>query len=311
MKYLLRVFGTINPFFYGGAYLACIPFFGFLLHYIDCFQLKNNENIISDLISSIYFSAVTITTLGYGDITPFNTPTRLLVIFEASFGVVLAGLFLNSLAHKQSKIIQEYDKETFEKIELNKRLNKLLSYNKMINLNLCEYENYIIIMTSPYGCPARPYGNIEPDFKFNPNFIFADIKDLYKSTGRLQDHSYTPAVEYFYKSLNNLTISLEQALSLDLFIDFKELEDEIRDFILLSRRWDMQDVLLAQVHTRMGEEPAVLFYERMIENLTSDEMELRKGYIMNPFIVLFHLLKQSSAFVKYYNESLEKIKKMV
>jgi hypothetical protein len=51
-------------------------------------------------IRMLYFSAITITTVGYGDIVPVTTRTRLLVAIEAVFGVVLIGLFLNSIAHE-------------------------------------------------------------------------------------------------------------------------------------------------------------------------------------------------------------------
>jgi len=47
---------------------------------------------------AMYLSAVTITTLGYGDIVPITETTRRLVSVEAVLGVVLVGLFLNSLA---------------------------------------------------------------------------------------------------------------------------------------------------------------------------------------------------------------------
>jgi len=51
----------------------------------------------------VYFSAVTITTLGYGDIVPMTDRARLLVACEAVLGVVLAGLFLNSVASRAGK----------------------------------------------------------------------------------------------------------------------------------------------------------------------------------------------------------------
>jgi hypothetical protein len=46
----------------------------------------------------LYFSATTITTLGFGDITPVTTETRILVTIEAVLGVIFVGLFLNALA---------------------------------------------------------------------------------------------------------------------------------------------------------------------------------------------------------------------
>lgn len=48
----------------------------------------------------LYLSAVTITTLGFGDIVPLTNWARLLVAMEALLGVLFAGLFLASLANK-------------------------------------------------------------------------------------------------------------------------------------------------------------------------------------------------------------------
>ena len=55
----------------------------------------------------LYLSAITITTVGFGDIVPVSLTTRLLVAFEAVFGVVLVGLFLNALSreHQNAKPI--------------------------------------------------------------------------------------------------------------------------------------------------------------------------------------------------------------
>jgi hypothetical protein len=56
------------------------------------------SDVSDNLQRMIYFSAVTITTLGFGDIVPVTTAARWLVMAEAVSGVVLIGLFLNSLA---------------------------------------------------------------------------------------------------------------------------------------------------------------------------------------------------------------------
>jgi len=51
----------------------------------------------------LYLSAVTVTSLGYGDIVPLTITTRLLVASEAVLGVVTAGLFLNAIASRKPK----------------------------------------------------------------------------------------------------------------------------------------------------------------------------------------------------------------
>jgi hypothetical protein len=51
----------------------------------------------------LYFSAVTETTLGFGDITPINTLTRSVVTGQAVLGVVVIGLFLNALSRRTAQ----------------------------------------------------------------------------------------------------------------------------------------------------------------------------------------------------------------
>lgn len=51
----------------------------------------------------LYFSAVTQTTLGFGDIVPISSKTRSIVGIQSVLGIVLIGLFLNSLAQLASR----------------------------------------------------------------------------------------------------------------------------------------------------------------------------------------------------------------
>ena len=63
--------------------------------YIDDTIVKYDSVIKGEyqypLIDFLYFSAVTISTLGYGDILPNNTFIRKIVVFESFFGVFLLG----------------------------------------------------------------------------------------------------------------------------------------------------------------------------------------------------------------------------
>ncbi len=50
----------------------------------------------------LYLSAITATTTGYGDIVPITIRARMLTISEAILGLVLVGLFLNSIAQRRA-----------------------------------------------------------------------------------------------------------------------------------------------------------------------------------------------------------------
>lgn len=57
----------------------------------------NGMPIKDNFVRMLYLSAVTITTLGYGDIVPLSTKARFLVAFESVLGLVFIGLFLGFL----------------------------------------------------------------------------------------------------------------------------------------------------------------------------------------------------------------------
>ncbi|MRX67502.1 Ion channel [Flavobacterium resistens] len=56
---------------------------------------KPNKSL-DNFLRLLYLSSVTITTVGYGDIVPISTTTRLLISTEAILGIVLIGLFVNA-----------------------------------------------------------------------------------------------------------------------------------------------------------------------------------------------------------------------
>ncbi|HKQ04860.1 MAG TPA: potassium channel family protein [Blastocatellia bacterium] len=63
----------------------------------------NPSNLSGYFQRMLYLSAVTITTLGYGDIAPLTTRARLLVLSEAVVGIIVIGLFINAGSQKKSR----------------------------------------------------------------------------------------------------------------------------------------------------------------------------------------------------------------
>jgi hypothetical protein len=73
--------------------------------------LRGDPAAASDqLWRMFYLSATTITTLGFGDITPVTTKARMFVTGEAVFGVIFVGLFLNALARLAQRAGDEQEK---------------------------------------------------------------------------------------------------------------------------------------------------------------------------------------------------------
>ena len=69
--------------------------------------LSGNATSISGSYGRMfYFSAMAITTVGFGDIVPMTPLSRAIVTCEAIFGVVILGLFLNAIAFQASRHAQ-------------------------------------------------------------------------------------------------------------------------------------------------------------------------------------------------------------
>ncbi len=98
-------FARIPVYFWLVVYIISIlAFAGDYYHLADSFH-KNCESLESfeSFIHSIYFSTVTITTLGYGDTYPITDDLRIAVSLEAILGIFVVGFALNSLFYRPSR----------------------------------------------------------------------------------------------------------------------------------------------------------------------------------------------------------------
>ena len=98
MKRLVNYFITRNTKQVFQWYLIFIFFFGYIYWGFSIPFSKDDNEVALSLPHSIYFSVVTITTLGYGDISPSNLWGMLLTGIEVILGIITLGLFLNSIS---------------------------------------------------------------------------------------------------------------------------------------------------------------------------------------------------------------------
>lgn len=92
--------GTGSSLFYWISYAVWIVIlFAYEYKYLGL-RSTYSGSIVHDPITSIYFSVITLTTLGYGDYVPVNTYCRLAASAEALWGYVLLGLFVATLTRK-------------------------------------------------------------------------------------------------------------------------------------------------------------------------------------------------------------------
>ena len=100
---LLAGYGE-KPVRTGISALVTVLAFASIYWAIGCLQYpKDVSTVLEKVVSSLYFSFVTFTTLGLGDIHPVNSLGRGLVCLEAVIGAFLIALFVVVFARKMMR----------------------------------------------------------------------------------------------------------------------------------------------------------------------------------------------------------------
>ncbi|GAA0442708.1 potassium channel family protein [Virgibacillus sp. AGTR] len=107
----LRESGFSLELFYALLIIYCIVIVGFAVIYFllsmeGIILVENGElrqvNALGSMIHSLYFSGVTILTIGYGDITPIGIG-RFIALIEALVGYILPTAFVLRLVQNQER----------------------------------------------------------------------------------------------------------------------------------------------------------------------------------------------------------------
>lgn len=102
-KKLTHRLGSVLIMYVGVSFL-----FAGLYRWVDKLMESPFSKPLSSTIDAMYFSVVTITTLGYGDITPNSAVSKLLVMVESILGVlflaIMVGLVIAASISDKEKI---------------------------------------------------------------------------------------------------------------------------------------------------------------------------------------------------------------
>jgi len=242
---------------------------------------------------------VSITTLGYGDVLPNSSWAQIAAASESLLGIILIGLFLNALSIQHSQEIEQKQLTKQEKENTRVAKERFISFERLLLVRIQRYQEYSIPLTVPIGSGDRSV--------INRNFKFNDMKDLFKTTLRLTDNLFKPAVSYYFESLFELTRTLEDLVKLGYASKWPELESLCLDFCLLSKSLDYSEGILNQPNTKYGNKNASEEDVSSIENHTG-EVEFTDSNDMNRYVALYYLLKASFDFIDQYKEHASRIK---
>lgn len=317
---------SLAPRYYAYAYLACLPLFACLYTLLPYVVFNHTDLTFWD---NLYFSAVTITTLGYGDITPLNTYTRLFAMAEAILGVVLVGLFLNSVSYSR----QEQVKAKIDALEQRKALamafSRLRNHDGLIALNMNIYLNRVnqllgvetnatpADINNPYILPTCRPSNIQLKstglwgiYEPMPSpFTFSSLKSLFEASTRLTDDPSKPKVWYYYQAHDDLIASIENLLREADLYRWPKLEMLCANYLIDAKRYSSSSYVLAQPTSEMQLEHIQAQRQRDMQLIGAQDepVSLAKDNSLNPYIILYMGVKTTLIFIEEFQKRYQEI----
>lgn len=296
LKHFWHVVSNVRPIVWICLYLCLMPLFALVYYWMPNGQFRIPENAGTDYGSWLYYSIVTITTLGFGDYTPAHGWAQAVTAIEVMCGLVFLGFFLNSVGSMKSEIDVENEIEKQHSVHLATEYDKLMKNIPVLLHRLNMYLSFCYAVTTPVS--KRGEGG-----QYNPDFPFNDMHDLYLPSGLPTDYSSRPAVEGLMVCASNTSLYLDSLQShVDLTLWPEMLEDSFA-FVAACQMFVSTDLLKDWPEKEVKENSATTV-EEAIKKI-SDDIEAWSGsdksdkrLDMAPAVELYHFIKETGKLAR-------------
>lgn len=251
-------------------------------------------------IQSIYLSVITITTTGYGDITPKNDIGMLSVSLEAIFGILIIGFFINSVwKNLLDKIEMDQRAKIKESLQESNK-NNLASYYAYLSSVLLTYKNAAINVTTPLA-------NRHLKHNFDYSFKFSDLQDIF-GPSLLLKHSFDMSViEIYFDAERELVAELKYLLANFGLEDFKGIRDGIINFLNIGHLSNLRDVLCSYAKYPQGHVQRKILEDMIKQFDALPPPEYHQSNVITPVIFLYQSLPVKIQILEKIENEFEKI----
>ena len=297
LKHFFHVVSNIRPIVWIGIYVAITPIFALIYWGLPDGQFRIPDGGTTDFGSWLYYSIVTITTLGFGDYTPMHGLAQSVTAIEVMCGLIFLGFFLNAVGSMKSEIDVTSEKERQRMLHESAEKDKLLKSTPMLLHSLNTFLSYCYALTTP-----RDKRKTE-DTEYNPDFKFNDMYQLYEPSGLAIDNTRMPVVNRLIKSLQHTSLVIDSLQSnVDLTLWPEIMEDSFR-FVANTQMFDSEDALLEKPNLIFGRDQNLSVSEA--EKRSSDEIKSHTGEPdvktnreLQPIVELYLLIKQNAGIAR-------------
>lgn len=296
IRHFFHVVSNVRPIIWICLYIALIPIFALIYHWLPDNQFRIPDNAPTDYGSWLYYSIVTITTLGFGDYTPAMGGAQAVTAIEVGCGLLILGFFLNAVGSMKSEIDVESALEKQKMLHNAQEKEKLLKSTPMLIHNLNLFLAYCYAVTTPLKQRTNPQSpSYNPDFKFN------DMADLYQPSMLPIDYTKSPAVEGLLKATARTVLCLDSVQNrIDLTL-WPDLLEDCFSFVAEYQMFTTSDALgeRLDLEIREGKELSLSPSDRNISdeirNFSGDPADSRDPGNLKPYFDLYNFIKKTAS----------------
>ncbi len=147
VKHFFHVISNVRPIVWIGSYVALMPVFALIYWALPDSQFRIPDGAGVDFGSWLYYSIVTITTLGFGDYTPAHGWAQAVTAIEVMCGLTILGFFLNAVGSMKSEIDLTTEIEKQRQLHSSQERDKLIKMRpvllKRLNTFIYNCENNV------------------------------------------------------------------------------------------------------------------------------------------------------------------------
>lgn len=282
------------------AYVVCIIFFALIYFFCSPEELCNFNKELSP-VSALYFSVVTITTLGYGDILPTSELMQVVISIQALLGIIILGMLINAA---WSNYVEKVEKKTEAALKHQAQLEndrKLKAYSNAISWVFNNMRHSFFEVTTPVVNREGASLELNQDFKEKDLVGMFDISLKYKN-------GFTISIEAFYNNEDELVSELKFILANFDLDHHQSLQKSIIDYIgLYFSDQSRGALLLHSANCPNGKDIETI--RLSLEN-HEDGDQFKEGFsstILNPILIFSLMVKTKYKHLTSIRDELQNI----
>lgn len=297
IKHFFHVVSNVRPIVWILLYIGLVPIFALIYWWLPDSQFRIPDGAGTDFGSWLYYSIVTITTLGFGDYTPAHGWAQTVTAVEVMCGLTFLGFFLNAVGSMKSENDVESALEAQRRLHEAGELDKLRKSTPTVVHNIDTFLAFCYAATTP-ASRRTDDGMAEYDEKFS----FRDMAGLFGPSDLPIDRTNLPVVELLLRWASRTSLCLDTLqTNVDLTL-WPELLENCFTFVADYQMFSSEDNLVADL-------PDTSACEAIAKQMASDDPDpvLTSDSDLAPEIELYHFIKTSAPLLISIKKTLESL----